>query len=88
MVSSYVLVSTKNLYAHRVASEILNLDEVINVKPLNVDETNFAEPFFEDYNLIVKINPRSDINIKKFVKKKIKNLSGIQNIRIISKSAI
>ena len=80
----YILIGTKNSYEHRVADELLNLNEVVDVEPLLVEETAMAEPFFEDYNLIAKIREDSKTNIKNMVKHKIKNMSGVKIVKITS----
>ena len=50
MVYGYVLISTKNTYEHRVAEELLDLEEVVDVEHLLVEETAMADPFFKDYD--------------------------------------
>ena len=88
MVSGYVLISTKNSYEHEVADKLSRIDKVIDVEPLLVEETALAEPFFEDYDLIVKIKTSDSKNLKKFVEDKIHNIYGVEKTKIASKSKL
>jgi len=88
MVSGYVLISTKNSYEHEVADKLSRIDEVIDVEPLIIEETAMADPFFEDYDLIVKIKTSDSKNLKKFVEDKIHNIYGVEKTKIASKSKL
>lgn len=86
MVFSFILVSTKNTYEHDVAKKLSSLDEVVDIEPLLVEETALADPFFNDYDLMVKIKAANQKNIKQIVHDKIHTIYGIDKIRIVSKS--
>ena len=88
MVFGYVLISTKNSYEHEVAEKLSLLEEVVDVEPVIVEETAMADPFFEDYDLIVKIKTSDSKNLKKFVEDKIHNIYGVEKTKIASKSKL
>ncbi len=85
MVNSYVLISSKNSYEHAVADKLSMLDEVAEVEPLLVEETALADPFFEDYDLIVKIKAESSKDLKKIVDDKIHTILGVEKTKIVSR---
>ena len=81
---SYVLISTKNSYEHDVAKRLSLIDEVIEVHPLISEESTVADPFFEEYSLIAKINLNGKSkNIGMFVDKKIHTVKGITKTKIV-----
>jgi len=88
MVSGYVLISTKNSYEHEVADKLSRIDEVIDVEPLIIEETAMADPFFEDYDLIVKIKAVDSTNLKKILDDKIRSVYGIEKTKVASKSKL
>jgi len=83
MVFGYVLISTKNSYEHEVADNLSRLDEVVDVEPLLVEETALADPFFEDFDLIAKINVKNSNSLKKIVDDKVHCILGVEKIKII-----
>ncbi len=88
MVFGYVLISTKNSYEHEVANKIKMFDETVDVEPLLFEETTLADPFFKDYNLIAKIKSDNSKNLREVVDKKILNLSGVEKIKVTSRSKL
>jgi len=86
MVFGYVLIGTKNSYEHKVANELSRLDEIVDIEPLLVEETALADPFFEEYNLIVKIKANNSQHIKKIVDDKIHTIYGVEKTKITSRS--
>ena len=84
MVSSYVLIGTENTYEHEVARKLSMLDEVVDVEPLLVEETALADPFFEEYDLIVKIKAPTQSQIKSIINDKIHTMLGVNKIKIVS----
>ena len=88
MVFGYVLISSKNSYEHEVAVKLSRLDEIVDVEPLLVEETALADPFFEDYDLIVKVNADSSNNLKKIVEDKIHTIYGVEKTKIVIKPKI
>jgi DNA-binding Lrp family transcriptional regulator len=86
MVYSYVLISTKNTYENEVAHKLARLEEVVDVEPLLVEETALADPFFEEYDLIVKIKAANASHMKRIINNKIHTIVGIDKIMIVSKS--
>ena len=82
MVFVYVLIGTKNSYEHEVADKLSMLDEVMDVEPLNVQETALADPFFEDYDLIAKIKAKNSEGLKKIVDDKIHLIYGVEKTKI------
>jgi hypothetical protein len=81
----YILISTHNSYKHKIAHEVSLIDEVIDVEPLLTDESSIADPFFEDYNLIAKIEVNEPDGAEKIVHEKISKLEGFVKSKIISK---
>ena len=88
MVFGYVLISTRNSYEHEVADKVSMLDEVVDVEPLLVDETALADPFFEDYELIVKIKAGNADDLKKIVNDKIHSIYGVEKTIVASRPKI
>jgi len=88
MASGYVLISTKNSYEHEVAGKLSRIDEVIDVEPLIIEETAMADPFFEEYDLIVRIKAVDSKNLKKIVDDKIHSIYGIEKTKVASKSKL
>jgi len=88
MAFGYVLISSKNSYEHEIADKLSRLDEVIDVEPLIIEETAMADPFFEDYDLIIKIKAADSKNLKKFVEDKIQNIYGVEKTKLASKSKL
>lgn len=86
MVFGYVLISTKNTYEHDVIDKLNRLEEVIDVEPLLVEETALADPFFEEYDLIAKIEAKSPLELIKIIDGKIHTIDGIEKTKIASKS--
>ena len=84
MVFGYVLVSLKNSYEHEVADKLSMLDEVVEVQPLIVEDTALADPFFEEFELIVKIKTKNSKDLKKF-EDKIHNINGVEKTKVITK---
>lgn len=84
MVFGYVLVSLKNSYEHEVADKLSMLDEVVEVQPLIVEDTALADPFFEEFELIVKIKAKNSKDLKKF-EDKIYNINGVEKTKVITK---
>ena len=88
MVFGYILVSSKNSYEHEVADKLSMLDEVVDVKPLLVEETAMADPFFEDYDIMVKIDTKNSKNLKKIVDDKIHTIYGVEKTKIVSRPSL
>ena len=84
MVFGYVLVSLKNSYEHEIADKLSMLDEVVEVQPLIVEDTALADPFFEEFELIVKIKAKNSKDLKKF-EDKIYNINGVEKTKVITK---
>ena len=84
MVFGYVLVSLKNSYEHEIADKLSMLDEVVEVQPLIVEDTALADPFFEEFELIVKIKTKNSKDLKKF-EDKIHNINGVEKTKVITK---
>jgi len=82
MVFGYVLISTKNSYEHEVTDKLSRLDEVVDVKPLLVEETALADSFFEDYGLIAKIKAKNSKDFKKIIDDKIHTIYGVEKTKI------
>ena len=59
MISGYVLIDTKISYEREVADKLSLINEVVDVEPLFVEEGALADPFFKDYDLIIKIKAES-----------------------------
>ena len=85
MVFGYVLISSKNSYEHEVADKLSMLDEVVDVEPLLVEETAIADPFFEDYNIIVKIDAENSKDLKKFIQDTIHTIHGVEKTKVASR---
>ena len=85
MVYGYVLISTKNTYEHRVAEELLDLEEVVDVEHLLVEETAMADPFFKDYDLIAKIKVNNSKDLRKIVEDKILTVEGVEKTTVGTK---
>ncbi|MFX1453444.1 MAG: hypothetical protein ACFFCM_21625 [Promethearchaeota archaeon] len=85
MVFGYVLISIKNSYEHEVADKLSMLDEVVDVTPLLVEETALADPFFEDYEIIVKIKVKNSKDLKNIVENKIHTIYGIEKTKVASR---
>ena len=85
MVFGYVLLNTKNSYEYEVADKLSMLDEVVDVEPLLVGETALADPFFEEYNLIVKIKVDSYEHLKEIVADKILTIYGVEKTKFVSR---
>lgn len=85
MVFGYVLISSKNSYEHEVADKLSMLDEVVDVEPLLVEETAMADPFFEDYDIIVKIDTKNSKTLKKIIHDKIHTIYGVEKTKIVSR---
>lgn len=84
MVSSYVLIGTENTYEHEVARKLSDIDEVVDVEYLLVEETALADPFFEDYDLIIKMKAPTQTQIKSIINDKIHTILGVNKIKIVS----
>ena len=84
MVSSYVLIGTENTYEHEVARKLSDIDEVVDVEYLLVEETALADPFFEDYDLIIKMKAPTQTQIKSIINDKIHIMLGVNKIKIVS----
>lgn len=85
MATDYVLVSTKNSFKHEVADKLSKIEGIIDVEPLAIEETEMADPFFEDFDLIAKIHLDTTDDIKKIIHEKINTIQGIEKIKIYSK---
>jgi DNA-binding Lrp family transcriptional regulator len=85
MVFGYVLIATKNTYEHRVADELSKFNEIVDIEPLLVEETALADPFFEDYDLMVKIKADNAEGIKDFVDDKIHTIHGVEKTVLASR---
>ena len=88
MVFGYILISIKNTYEHEVAGKLFLLEEVVDVEPLLIEETAVADPFFEDYELIVKIKAKDSKDFKKIVDNKIHTIYGVEKTKIASRQKI
>jgi len=85
MATDYVLVSTKNSFKHEVAEKLSRVEGIIDVEPLAIEETEMAEPFFEDFDLIAKFHVDATDDIKKIIHEKINTIQGVEKIKIFSK---
>ncbi|HMA83886.1 MAG TPA: hypothetical protein VKP59_06630 [Candidatus Thermoplasmatota archaeon] len=85
MTTDYVLVSAKNSFKHEVADKLSKIEGIIDVEPLVTEETEMADPFFKDFDLIFKIHLDSTEDIKKIIHEKINTIQGIEKIKIFSK---
>ena len=72
MAIGYILIGAKNSFEHKVANKISMLDEVIDVEPLIVEEIALAEPFFENYDLIVKVKLNFAKDFNNFINQKLR----------------
>jgi hypothetical protein len=82
----YVLIGTKNTFEHDVAKRLNMMDEVVDVEPLITEESAIADPFYEDYTLIAKINVDNALeNIGVFVDDKIHTVKGVTKTKIFSR---
>jgi DNA-binding Lrp family transcriptional regulator len=84
MATEYILISTKNSFKREVSDKLSKIDGILDVEPLAVEETELADPFFEDYDLIAKMNVDSSNDIKNIIHKKIDTIPGIEKIKIFS----
>jgi DNA-binding Lrp family transcriptional regulator len=88
IMNGYILISTKNLYEHEVSEELSKLDQIVDVEPLLVEETALADPFFEEYDLIVKIKADNFNGFKRFVESEIHKIYGIEKIKFVSRPSL
>ena len=51
-----------------------------------MEETALADPFFEEYDLIAKIEAKSPLELIKIIDGKIHTIDGIEKTKIASKS--
>ena len=85
MVFGYVLVSSKNSYEHEVVDKLSKLVEIVDIEPLLVEETAMADPFFEDYDIIEKIDSKNLKDLKKIIHDKIHTIYGVEKTKIVSR---
>ena len=88
MISGYVLLDIKNSYEHKVAEKLSMIDEITDIEPLIVEETALADPFFEEYNLMIKIKANDRITLKRIVEKNIHSIEGVEKTRIVSRTKV
>ena len=84
----YILISAKNRYKHKVEHELSIIDEIVDVEPLITEESLIADPFFEDYNIIAKIEITNSSELDKEIYDKINNVEGVVKLKIIQKNTI
>ncbi len=85
MVVRYVLISTKNSYEHKIADTLKRIEEVVDVEPLAVEGTMLVDPFFEEYDLIAKLNAQRSSEIQDIINNKIRSIYGVDKIKVVSR---
>jgi hypothetical protein len=85
MVVKYVLVRTKNSYEHKIADTLKRVEDVVDVEPLAVEGTMLVDPFFEEYDLIVKLKAQHSTEIQEIITNKIRSIYGVEKIKIVSR---
>ncbi len=85
MVSNYILINTIDVDEREVEHILKKHPNITEIEPSIVEHTAMADPLFENYNVIAKIEADSEEDIKKIVESDISNIQGIQQVRIYSK---
>jgi hypothetical protein len=85
MVVRYVLISTKNSYEHTIADRLKRIEDIVDVEPLAVEGTMLVDPFFEDYDLIVKLQAQRSSEIQDIINNKIRGINGVDKIKVVSR---
>ena len=85
---SYIMISTKDIQRNDIKKKISKINEVIEIDPLIVEESALADPFFEEFNLIAKIQTNTMDDITRLVNDKILPIEGVIKTKITRKYGI
>ena len=85
MVVRYVLISTKNSYEHKIADTLKRVEDVVDVEPLAMEGTMLVDPFFEEYDLIVKLKAPRYTELQDIINNKIRSIYGVDKIMVVSR---
>jgi len=79
----YVLIDAKPSYEHRIFNRLKMEESIIEVDPLIVEETAEADPFFETFDLLAKINADDYEGLMKTVDTVIKSIEGVNRVKTL-----
>ncbi len=85
MVIGYVLVDTNDSKERKIAHDLKKITNVKEVDKTLVEETAMADPLFENYNLIVKLEADSIDQMEEIVNKRIHKIPGINKVILSNK---
>lgn len=85
MAHRFVLLNTDDGLERKIESVLEKNPYVSDINPSVVEETAMADAFFENFNIVIKIEADSYEEIDKIIQSEIKPIQGIQNMKIYSK---
>ncbi|MEF8848813.1 MAG: hypothetical protein V5A68_06735, partial [Candidatus Thermoplasmatota archaeon] len=85
MVVGFALINVDRPVTREMENEISEIEDVIENYPLLVDDTAEAEPFFENFEIIAKIEGDSVKNIRKVLDERINTLEGVKSSKLITR---
>jgi len=71
----FVLIKAEPSYEHKIYNELTKVEEIIQIHPLS-----------EEFDFIVKVEAENYEIFENIVKKKIKSIAGVSNIKTLTES--
>ena len=88
MISKYLLINTAEVREREIEHDLKKHPNIVDIKASIVEETAMADPIFENYNVIAKIEAESNEEIIDIVENELSKLPGIESIQIFSKPKV
>ena len=85
MIYKYILIDTKEAEERAIEDKLEKHPNIVDINPLVIEETAKANPFFENYNVVIKIKAKSIEEIQNIIHSDLKPIPGINHMKIYSK---
>lgn len=84
----YVLIDAIDVNERDVEHELKKHPNISHVEHAAVEDTAMADPLFENYNIVLKVEGDSLEEIKDIVDSKIRSLPAVKHVQLFSKPNI
>jgi DNA-binding Lrp family transcriptional regulator len=81
----YILIDTKPSFEHHVSKLLKDEKSIMEIDPLIVEETAESDPFFENYDLLAKIDANDYKSLLETIDTVIKPIDGVNHVKILTR---
>ena len=81
----YVLIDTKPSFERHVSKLLKDEKSILEIDPLIVEETAESDPFFENYDLLAKIDANDYKSLLETIDTVIKPIDGVNHVKTLTR---